>query len=194
MGDLEYSRLKERLPEMAAVIKEFETAALQERVLDALVRALESAESQGNEHRAIGHQNPRQASKPPKAAEKAASHRTRRVPPTVVRGLNFRPSGAAKGFKEFAAEKSPTNQDEQNTVAVFYMTEFMDVQQIGVGHVLAAYREAGWKPASNPSHSLRKTASAKGWIDTSSTDNIRMMPSGSYYVEHELPSENGSAP
>jgi hypothetical protein len=197
MADDTYERLRAKLPEIASAVKTFDTTGLQERAFDALVQALLGPAGQRvrDDHDArVGPRRTRTRVRSssrdtkPDSSLRGKPQRARRGPATAVKGLDFRPSGPT-AFTEFARTKAPATLLEKNAAAVFYMSEFMQIPEIGVGHVLAAFREAGWKPAPDPAVSLRKTASAKGWIDTSSTDKITMTPSGSYFVEHQMPTK-----
>jgi hypothetical protein len=201
MGTEMYDRLVAKLPEMAEAVKVFDGAGLQERAFDALSSALlASGPAPGSDGTGAGGKDAgsRRAGATRTRARKAGAQpieghttrppRARRGNFVVEKGLDFRPSGTS-AFKDYVTEKAPSSLNERNTVAVFYLKEFMNVDKVAISHVLAAFREAGWKPAAQPDTALRKTASAQGWLDTSSSDDIRLTPSGSYLVEHELPRE-----
>jgi hypothetical protein len=108
-----------------------------------------------------------------------------------VKDINFRPDGKVS-LRDFATEKVPTNNHEKNLVFVYYLEEHLAVSGIGVGHVLAAYDEMGWKSPAIPDNSLMVTASQKNWLDTSDMKSIRTTHGGRNAVQYDMPIKKDS--
>jgi len=70
---------------------------------------------------------------------------------------------------------------------VYYIEDILAMSAIGVGHVLAAYTDLGWKPPTAPDNSLMSTASKKNWLNTSDMKAIHITHQGRAAVEHDMP-------
>lgn len=120
----------------------------------------------------------------PRRTRRGRRRTSRRSEP--IRNLDFRPSGKVS-FKDFVSEKKPTSLYQKNVLAVWYLEQVLEVTEIGVGHVLAAYKECSWREPSSPDNSLQVTASKHHWIDTSNMTQIRTTPSGRNLVQYDMP-------
>lgn len=103
-----------------------------------------------------------------------------------VKDINFRPEDKVS-LRDFAAEKSPSNFHEKSLITVYYLEEFLEVEAIEIGHLLAAYDECGWKSPSDPENSVAVTASRKNWLDTSDRKAIKTTHSGRNAVQYDMP-------
>ncbi len=92
-------------------------------------------------------------------------------------------------WKDFAAEKKPSNNNDRNTVAVYWLKEVAGNAKANAGQVLALFIDAGWKPASDPKNSLQVTASSVGFLDTADMDDILVTPRGIGRIRNVLPIE-----
>ena len=105
---------------------------------------------------------------------------------SLVKDLNLRAPGN-KSFKDFNEEKKPNTAFEFNTVAVYYMTDILQVSGITPNHIFTCYKEVSKRPPEAFIQSLRDTASKQGFIDTAETGNIKLLMRGRNLVEHDLP-------
>ncbi|MCW6007779.1 hypothetical protein K1W54_24995 [Micromonospora sp. CPCC 205371] len=117
----------------------------------------------------------------------AKNSRSKSAQPTVVRDYNFWPDGK-QSFADFVAEKSPQGFIEMNLAAVYWLAEVAGEPDISVGHVLAAYNAAKWRAPTDPTNSLRVTASRHKWIDTSDSSSIKVLHIGRRHIEFDMPS------
>lgn len=116
----------------------------------------------------------------PKARRKAAS-------PGIVKDLSMRPKGK-KSFADFVAEKSPTTHQEKQTVIVHWLRHEAGMTSgVTPDHVNSCYVEAGWPRPSDLSNALAVTSTKKGWLDTSTTNDIKITTRGEDEVNHKLP-------
>lgn len=198
-GEL-YDRLLSEMPRIAEVVNQFTFEENQRAAFEALVRAIgvpapppstaepnlsvvpplpdDTATTPGFSPDNVGQQPP--AVRP---------RRTRRSAPAAVsaeRDIDFRLEGK-QSFRDFVAEKKPKSNDERNVVAVYYLERVLEVPSITAGHVLAAYKERGWREPTAPANSLQVTASTKNWLNTANMAAVRTTPGGRNVVEHDMP-------
>jgi hypothetical protein len=105
-----------------------------------------------------------------------------------VRNIDFYPEGK-QSLPDFAAEKQPTNADQRNLLAVWWLEQVAEMKNIGVGQVLAAYKACGWREPAHPANALQVTASRQSWIDTKDMTAIETTPQGRNLVQHQLPNK-----
>jgi hypothetical protein len=105
-----------------------------------------------------------------------------------VKDLDFRPKGK-QPLREFVAGKQPGSFYEKNLVAVAYLEEVLAIPAVGVGEVLAAYDECGWKPPTDPQNSLHQTSSHRKWLDTADMKAIRLTHRGRSMIQYDMPTK-----
>lgn len=120
-------------------------------------------------------------------AKKARAKRTSKPSNvTVDKSLDTAPSGK-QSWKDFAAEKKPTNQNDRNLLAVYWLKETAEHEKVNTSKVLTLYLDVHWPAPSDPKNSLQVTASQTGLIDTSDMDDIKVAPRGISRVHIDLP-------
>lgn len=117
----------------------------------------------------------------PKVRRKAGSS------PGIVRDLSLRPKGK-KAFADFAAEKAPKTHQEKQVVIVHWLRHEAGLTSgITPDHVNSCYLDAGWPRPNDLVNALHVTAARKGWLDTSTKDDITITTRGEDEVNHKLP-------
>lgn len=202
MGNSEFDRLIAAMPSIAEAVSKFPDEALRGKAFDLLIGAMGVAgpilrdgppveadpEPAESEARADA-----PAAVPELAAPAKAPRRKRGAKKwEPVRDIDFRPEGK-QSFKALVAEKEPKTIDQKNAVAVYWLEQVAGIQEIGVGQVLAAYKECDWREPSDPANSLQATASREHWIDTKSMKAIATTPSGRNLVKHDMPLKQKAA-
>lgn len=201
-----FDRLLSVMPQMAEAVNEFASEANQLLALRALMRALGLPDEPAPEDAA----EPTLAVVPPLASDPAEDHDQGQAGPGAsgaeqptaarrrarksaarkfwprVKDINFRPEGKPS-LREFAEEKKPDTLHEKNAVLVYYLEEILGIAAIGVGHVLAAYAECGWRSPAMPDNYLMVTACRKNWLDTSDMKAIKITYQGRNMVQFDLP-------
>ena len=201
MAEDKFDRLLNALPTIAESVNKFESATVQERAFEALVRALGVAEQPAVAPPSLGSavQESGNGQVITEAGEvdetettTTTTRRKRRRPSTVAasadRDVDFMPQGK-KSLQDFAAEKNPNSNAERNIVAVYYLEQVLDLSPISHGRILAAYKECHWPEPNDIDASLRSTASRKHWLDTSDRSSIRTTAPGRNQVEHKMPAK-----
>ena len=107
---------------------------------------------------------------------------------TLLKDLDLRKKGE-KSFKDFYEEKKPGAANEFNSVAVYYLSEILELSGITPSHVFTCYKEVTKRPPEAFIQSLRDTASKNGYIDTADINNIKIPFRGKNFVEHDLPKQ-----
>ena len=181
MSRNEYDRLVAELPSISKAISDLPSEGLQREAFAALVAALLDRPAQASAPAPKPSPRPRGSTKrgPRASGRRSAS-------PSIVKDLDLRPTGK-QAFEDFAAAKQPASQWEQATVAVYYLTKVIDLPAVDVNHVYTCFKDRLWRTPSNLSNKMQQAASSKGWLDTSSMENIRVTPQGENLVEHDLP-------
>ncbi|WP_407524452.1 hypothetical protein PDL71_01525 [Lacibacter sp. MH-610] len=107
---------------------------------------------------------------------------------TLIKDLDLRKKGE-KSFKDFYEEKKPGASNEFNSVAVYYLSEILELSGITPSHIFTCYKEVTKRPPEAFIQSLRDTASKNGYIDTGDINNIKIPLRGKNFVEHDLPKQ-----
>lgn len=203
-----FDRLLDEMPRIADAVNAFSSKKNQRAALSALVHALNlvdasssmppagprpTAREVANENTGAGSADLATNASPPKEntpePNTASTSRRRRSPARKwepVRDIDFRPADK-QSFKDLVAEKQPATIDQKNVVALWWLEQIAEIQEIGVGHVLAAYKECDWREPSHPDNALQVTASREHWLDTKNMKAIATTPSGRNVVQHDMP-------
>lgn len=215
-GRDKFDRLLDSMPRIAEAVNNFSSEENQRAALDALVRAIGINGSEVNVsadsstipiHQSAGGAVDEasaqvktdvvpETSLPTAETTKAngaSTSRRRRSPSRKwepVRDIDFRPEGK-QAFQDLVAEKQPATIDQKNIVAVWWLEQVAEFEEIGVGHVLAAYKECDWREPSKPDNSLQVTASRENWLDTKNMKAIATTPSGRNTVQFDMPLKKG---
>lgn len=104
---------------------------------------------------------------------------------SIVKDLNLNPDGK-KSFKDFALEKLPSTNEKKCTVALYYLSHELGIENITINHIFTCYKNVNWRVA-DLYNVLTLIASRKGWADTKSMENIVITTHGENLVEHDLP-------
>lgn len=203
-----FDRLIEAMPRIAEAVNAFSSEKNQRAALDALVRAIGITDAGAASTPRNSVQTPADTTTDdavqapidpvpetssdtagtPRANGASASKR-RRSPARKwepVRDINFRPADKPS-LKDLVAEKQPTSIDQKNIVSVWWLEQIAEIKEIGVGQVMAAYKECGWREPSSPDNALQVTASRDHWLDTKNMKAITTTPSGRNVVQHDMP-------
>lgn len=203
-----FSRLLDEMPRIAEAVNGFTSEKNQRAALDALVRAIgipsvtppkavtkvlaapavgtvepTIVATAGTDEDGDGGQETEVTAGAPRVARRRKAGGRKWEP---VRDINFRPEGK-QAFKDLVAEKAPTAIDHKNVLAVWWLEQVAGITDIGVGHVLAAYKECDWREPSTPTNALQVTASREHWIDTKDMKAISTTPSGRNFVQFDMP-------
>lgn len=204
-----YERLLKAMPEIASAVNQFKSEGTQGQAFHALLTAL-TMPNQAPAPAVIQGQPPltlvaavpvrdedcgdnaavvsRPSAEVPQQAKGARSRRAGAKKPVArTKGINFYPDGKPS-LRDLAAEKKPKNNYEKNLIAVYYLEHVLEMSEVSLGDVLAAYADADWTPPSIPDNALAKTASTRDWLDTSNLTAIHITHKGLRAVEHEMPS------
>ena len=105
---------------------------------------------------------------------------------SIVKDLNLAGQGDKPSLKDFYSNYTPSNNLERNLIFVYYLQNIAKVTAIITNHVFTCYRHVGVKIPGAFKQSLWDTASQKGWIDTSSLEDIKLATQGINYIEHDI--------
>lgn len=123
-----------------------------------------------------------------KTIKKAKSSSKNQPTPTIIKELNLVPS-EKQSFKAFVEEKQPKSNQEKCTVAVYYLRHELELESVSPNHIFTCYKNVGWR-VTDIYNIVRLTASRKGWLDTSNSNDIKTTPHGENLVEFDLPKKS----
>ena len=105
---------------------------------------------------------------------------------SIVKDLDL--SGGAKGerLKDFYNSYKLASNMERNLVFVYYLQHTLAIENITLDHVFTCYRDVGVKVPAALQQSLWDTTNRKGWLDTSSSENITVTVPGMNYLKHDM--------
>jgi hypothetical protein len=103
----------------------------------------------------------------------------------IVKDLNLVPKGK-QSLRDFISQFQPASNMEWNAVFVYYLESVVEIRPITPAHVFTCYRDAKLPIPKALPQSLIDTSSRKGWLNTSTIDDIRLTVGGTNFVEHEL--------
>jgi len=90
-------------------------------------------------------------------------------------------------LEDFYKDKKPSNAMESNAVFIYYLKKLRNISKIGINHVYSCYKNVRAKAPKALYQSLADTRKTKGWIITTSMDDIGIGIGGENFVEHDLP-------
>lgn len=102
-----------------------------------------------------------------------------------LKELKFNGNGK-KSFAEFIEEKKPTNQKQKCTVAIYYLSNIMEIDAVTPNHVYTAFKAAKWPVPADIMNTMHQ-AGSEGWLDTEDASSIKVTHIGDNLIEHELP-------
>jgi hypothetical protein len=123
-----------------------------------------------------------EAPAPPKTKPRQSKKETL----SIVKELNLAEQGDKPSLKDFFSKYNPSNNFERNLIFVYYLQNTTKVAAITSDHIFTCYRHVGVKIPGAFKQSLWDTASQKGWIDTSSLEDIKLTTQGINYLEHDI--------
>lgn len=107
--------------------------------------------------------------------------------PQLIKDLDLSGGDDKPSLREFYGRYSPKSNQERNLIFCYYLHQIINHTPINVNHVFTCYRNiVGIKAPGNIRQSLKDTAHRRGWIDTSSLENITVPVTGINYLEHDI--------
>lgn len=158
--------------------------ALEKLENDARARVLAWAQSKfgtGAPHASAGQKTSTAAFTPPKGK---ASKKAKTII-SMDKTLNLSPQGKESAV-DFAASKAPSNAREKCVVAVYYLRDVIGLEKVTAQAVFTFFKSVQWPTPADLKNKLQQAGSA-GWLDTSSSEDIKLTSSGENLVEHSLP-------
>lgn len=120
-------------------------------------------------------------SKPRKGKPSILAQPLKLVKDLDLSGINGKPS-----LREFYGQYSPKGFKEKNLIFCYYLQEQIKHTPVTVNKVFTCYRHMGIKTPKAFHQSLWDTSHLKGWIDTSSLEDIKVPVAGINYIEHDM--------
>lgn len=104
---------------------------------------------------------------------------------SLNRDINLYAEGNKPSLEDFIKGYAASSNQHRYLLIAHYLKEIKGVSKVGVDEVYTCLKKLGVK-IPNIEQGLRDTASIKGWLDTSSSDDISITVAGENAIEHEL--------
>ena len=92
-----------------------------------------------------------------------------------------------ESLRDFYSRYAPSSNMERNLLFVYFLENTAKVKPITIDHVFTCYRNImGLKVPKSLEQSLTDTSGRKGWIDTSSQDDLKLTVPGLNHLEHDM--------
>lgn len=107
--------------------------------------------------------------------------------PKIDKNLNLKAQDGKPSLRDFYAKYLPGSFLEKNLVFCYYLQQLLEISPINVDHVFTCYRDIKeLKVPTALAQSLKDTARYKGWLDTSSLDDIKVPTAGTNFLEQDM--------
>ena len=106
--------------------------------------------------------------------------------PQIVGDLDLSGKGGKVSLRDFYAQYAPANNFENNLIFVYYLKQELKMKTVGIDHVFTCYRNIPSLKVPKLDQSLWDTKNRKGWLDTSSLEDIQLNVPGINYLEHDM--------
>lgn len=106
---------------------------------------------------------------------------------SIVKDLDLSNRSNELDLKNFSTDKSPSTAMERNAIFVYYLKNYVGVPAITLDHIYSCYKYTSTPVPAALRQSIADTSSRRGWLDTSSFEDIKLSVTGENYVEHDLP-------
>lgn len=110
---------------------------------------------------------------------------TLNIPPIPLdfKGYNDNPS-----LKELCSLKSPKNSQELITLFTYFVSKYIGIQNVHVGHIISCYNEVDMKIPHNIERLLHEIKIFRGWLNLGNErQTVMITTSGEHFIENDLP-------
>lgn len=119
------------------------------------------------------------------SATKTNSGDKRSSTPSILTDINLAPKDK-ESLRGLTSALSISKAQEYNTVFVYYLERILGLSGITPDHIFTCYKHLEIKPPSNLRQSLFDTRSRKGWINTTSINDLKITAEGINKVEFDF--------
>lgn len=107
-------------------------------------------------------------------------------PLQLVKDLDLSGINGKLSLRKFCGQYSLKSSQEKNLTFCYYLQEVINHTPITVNKVFTCYRNLGIKTPKALHQSLWDTSHRKGWLDTTSLEDIKVPIAGVNYIEHDM--------
>jgi hypothetical protein len=105
---------------------------------------------------------------------------------SFLKDLNLMGEGTTSSLKDFCAQYELKTNLERTLAFVYYLQHKLNITGININHIFTCYRDIGGKVPGHLKQNILDVSSKKGWLDTSSFEDIKVPVSGLNHLEHGL--------
>ena len=104
---------------------------------------------------------------------------------TLCKDLNLYSEGDKPSLKDFMDGYNADSNMPRYLLCVYYLKEVKGIEKVGINEIYTCFKNLNLK-IPNIEQGLRDTASRKGWLDTSDSEDLQIPVAGENAVDHEL--------
>lgn len=105
----------------------------------------------------------------------------------LIKDLDLSGTGSAKSLKAFMEEKNPSTNVQKTTAFVYYLQNFLEIDEITIDHIFTCYKSMNYRIPNNLQQNLSDTSSSKYGYISRKDGKYSMTILGSNFIEHDLP-------
>ncbi len=105
---------------------------------------------------------------------------------SIVKDIDLS-GGSKESLKDYFDKKQPRSNMEKNTLFVAYLKNTLGITTVTLNHIYTCYKGTGQRVPGALRQSVIDTSSRKGWLETSSLDDISLTVHGENLINHDLP-------
>ena len=126
---------------------------------------------------------------------KTGSQKKKSLPKSysLCKDLNLYKEGEHPSLKDFIRDYDTSSNLNRYLLFVHYLKVIKHVEKVGVNEIYTCFKNLNIK-IPNIEQGLRDTASRKGWLNNSSSENVQITISGENAINHELLKNTDSKP
>lgn len=105
----------------------------------------------------------------------------------LIKDLDLSGTDSIKSLKDFMEEKRPASNVQKTTVFVYYLQNFLELDEITIDHIFTCYKSMNYRIPNNLQQNLSDTSSSKYGYINRKDGKYSMTILGSNLIEHDLP-------
>ena len=105
----------------------------------------------------------------------------------LIKDLDLSGTDSIKSLKDFMEEKKPASNVQKTTAFVYYLQNFLELEEITIDHIFTCYKSMNYRIPNNLQQYLSDTSSSKYGYINRKDGKYSLTIIGSNLIEHDLP-------
>ena len=121
----------------------------------------------------------------PKPVKTPSSKKPSSTSYTLNNDLNLYPDKRKVGLKDFMSNYNTKSNYSRYLLILHYLKEIKNIEKVGVNDFYTCFKFLGYK-VPNIYQGIKDASRYKGWLNTSSTENVQITTAGENAITHDL--------